>query len=384
MRLAHVTATFPPYQGGEGNVCFYTARELARRGHQVTVFTVETGEDFDYPQEINICRLPPLITIGNASFLPGLLQINQFDIIHLHHPFIFGAELIWTVSKLRGIPYIITHHNDLIGNGLRYYLFKAYSVFSTRLVFSGSKKFAVVSLDHAKNCLITPRLRNRWLDVVEVPNGVDADTFRPGLDGASLRRANGISEEEKVVLFVGTLDRAHHYRRVDKLIEAIRILEDRNLYLWIVGDGDQRIIYQKLAIESGMNENIHFLGRVDHQHLPDVYAAADIVVLPSQIQESFGIVLIEAMACGKPVLASNLPGIRTVLTDGWDGFLVKAGEAIDLAKKIRQLLDDPSLRRVMGQRGRAKIEAKYTWSKVVDRLECIYATVMENMGCTCE
>jgi len=120
MRIADVTATFPPYYSGTGMVGYYNALELARRGHAVAVFTAAhpRGEN-EYPVEMDVRRLPALFRFGNAPVLPGLLGLKEFDIIHLHHPFIFGPEMVLAVSRSRRIPYIITHHNDLIGDGAR-------------------------------------------------------------------------------------------------------------------------------------------------------------------------------------------------------------------------------------------------------------------------
>jgi glycosyltransferase involved in cell wall biosynthesis len=87
-------------------------------------------------------------------------------------------------------------------------------------------------------------------------------------------------------------------------------------------------------------------------------------------------VLIEAMACGKPVIASNLPGVRTVVSDGEDGLLVTPGDMTDLAEKIHILLDSPQRRKTMGERGRMKVEEKYTWPKVVERLERVYVEAL--------
>ena len=102
LRIAHVTATFPPYQAGTGIVCYHNARELARRGHVVHVYTASYGdapaqEDLD---GFTIHRLPALFRFGNAPCLPRLLKIKDFDIIHLHHPFIFGAELILSLIHI--------------------------------------------------------------------------------------------------------------------------------------------------------------------------------------------------------------------------------------------------------------------------------------------
>jgi glycosyltransferase involved in cell wall biosynthesis len=377
MRIAHVTATFPPYYGGTGTVCYNSALQLARLGHEVIVFTAKcpNGKCVD-SDEFAVRRLPAPFRIGNAPCLPGLLGLKGFDIIHLHHPFIFGAEMIWAVSKLRRIPYVITHHNDLIGVGLRRPLFNLYSALSTRLVFRGACRFAAVSVDHAADCRLTPLFRKRWDDVVEIPNGVDTEHFRPGLNGTAVRRRQGISRDARVILFVGALDRAHHYRRVDLLFEAVRLLADPHLHLLIVGDGDLATHYRNFARELRVDRQTHFVGSVDHQSLPGFYTAADVVVLPSQLQESFGLVLIEAMACGKPVVTSNLPGVRSVVRDGQDGLLVSPGNADELAAKLRLLLDDAPQRQEMGVRGRARVEERYAWPVIIRRLERLYEGVL--------
>ena len=381
MRIAHVTATFPPYHGGTGTVCYYNALQLARLGHEVTVFTAQcpNGEYVD-SEQFAVRRLPAPFRIGNAPFLPGLLGLKGFDIIHLHHPFIFGAEMIWAVSRLRRIPYVITHHNDLIGKGFRRPLFDLYSALSPRLVFHGACKFAVVSVDHAADCRLTALFRKRWDDVVEIPNGVDIEHFRPGLNGTAVRHRQSISHDARVILFVGALDRAHHYRRVDLLLEAVRLLADPHLHLLIVGDGDLATHYHDAARELGVARQTHFVGSVDHQSLPGFYAAADVVVLPSQLQESFGLVLIEAMACGKPVVASNLPGARSVVRDGQDGLLVCPGSADELAAKLQLLLDDDPRRWEMGVRGRARVEECYAWPVIIRRLERLYKEVLGEQG----
>jgi len=377
MRIAHVTATFPPHYTGTGIVCYYNALGLARLGHEVVIFTADypLGDHTD-PEEITVHRLPAVFRIGNAPLLLGLLELKGFDIIHLHHPFIFGAELIWAVSQARKIPYVITHHNDLIGYGLRRHLFNAYSVLSPWLVLGGARKLAVVSQDHATFSHLAPIFRERWNDLVEIPNCVDTDLFQPKLNGTGMRQRYGISDDDLVVLFVGPLDQAHHYRRVDLLLEAVRMVQEPDLHVFVAGDGDRAAWYRSLTEELGIDSQVHFLGKVPHQDLPKVYAAVDIVVLPSQLQESFGLVLIEAMACGKPVIASDLPGVRSVVSDGEDGLLVRPGDVNDLVEKMQILLGDAHHRHEMGTRGRKKVEEKYVWSKITPRLVQIYKDVL--------
>lgn len=380
MRIAHVTATFPPYFGGTGMVCYYSALELARRGHEVTVFTASMpGNDNDYedPPEITVRRLPPLIQIGNAPLIPGIIAaLKGFDLIHLHHPFIFGSELVSIAARLLHTPMVVTHHNDLIGDGGRRYLFDAYTAVSSRLVFGTCKKIIAVSLDHFQEGRLGRIARERKDDVVEIPNGVDTELFCPGINPQQSRHHWCIAEGGFNVLFVGALDRAHYYRRVDLLIEAVARLKNPDARLIIVGEGDRMGAYRDMSARANIQVNTHFLGKVSHQVLPSVYSLADVVVLPSQIQESFGMVLIEAMACAKAVIASNLPGARTVVNDGVDGLMVRPNDVNDLVEKLRLLIADPDRARQMGVNGRAKVVEKYRWPRIGALLERVYADAL--------
>ncbi len=376
MRIAHVTATFPPYYAGTGLVCYHQAEGLARLGHQVAVFTAAGSSDEGFsPEGVQVHRLPALFRIGNAPFLPGLLNMRDMDVVHLHYPFIFGAEMIRVVSALRHVPYVLTHHNDLIGDGGRRYLFDAYTAVVAPLVFQGARKWLVVSLDHAASCRLAPLFRRRWADVVEIPNGVDTDLFRPDVDGGHVRRRWGIPERARVLLFVGALDRAHHFKGAGYLLRAFARLSDGNLWLMLVGDGDLRPSLEVLAEKLKVAPRVRFVGAVPHRDLPPFYAASDLVVLPSFPPESFGMVLIEAMACGRPVLAHDIPGVRTVVCNGEDGLLARPGDMDDLLEKMRALLDDPGRMRTMGIRGRAKVEERYAWPRVVLRLLEVYQEV---------
>ncbi len=379
MLIAHITATFPPYQGGTGNVSYYNARELVSRGHEVHIYTAACQGAPTYAERegITIHRLPTLFRFGNAPFLPGLLSIRDFDIIHLHHPFIFGAEMIWVVSKLRKIPYVLTHHNDLIGDGYRRYLFDAYSAVSTRMIFGGAARFAVVSKDHAAHCRLSPIFLKRRLVIVEVPNGVDVELFNPGVDGTTIRQHYNIPNDAFVILFVGALDRAHHFKGVDYLIEAFALIPDHKALLMIVGDGDLRQQFEQLAALSGVADRVIFTGVVPNEELPPYYTAADIFVLPSFPPESFGIVLIEAMACGLPVIAHNIPGVRSVVDDKGNGLLMQPGNKAALVKSIEYLLADPEIRKDIGINARVKVEAKYTWSNAASKLLDIYDGIFQ-------
>ena len=379
MHIAHVTATFPPNYTGTGMVCYYNALGLVRLGHQVSVFTAaQPPGKFTYPKEITVHRLPIIFRIGNAPLLPNLFSIDGLDLIHLHHPFIFGAEMIRIISRLRNIPFILTHHNDLRDNGVKGKIFDLYSSFSTPVVFSGATKCAVVSLDHATHSRYRNYVINNPAKFVEIPNGVDTEIFSPDVDGKKIRTENGIRDDVIVLLFIGVLDLAHHYRRVDLLINSLKKLNDKSVHLIVVGDGKDAINYRELVDNLALTSQVHFLGIIPHNELPSVYAAADIFILPSVIQEAFPLVVLEAMACGKPAIVSNLPGVRSMVDDGENGYLVQPGNLQDLVNKIKLLLASPDRRREFGAFSRSKVNKQYTWEVIVSQLEKLYMKALES------
>jgi glycosyltransferase involved in cell wall biosynthesis len=192
-----------------------------------------------------------------------------------------------------------------------------------------------------------------------------------------MRSRYGFKPTDRVILFVGALDRAHYFKGVQVLMQALDLLSDRSVRLLVVGDGDWREAYQHKAAVLGLEEQVVFCGRVPDDELPLHYACSDLLVLPSTTRgEAFGVVLLEAMACGKPVVASNLPGVRSVVADGQDGLLVRPRDVNDLAEKMQVLLDDPERRRQMGLRGRSKVEEKYDWPTIIPRLVRTYEEVL--------
>ena len=129
MRIAHLTATFPPYPGGAGNTAFRFARGQAERGHHVEVFTAPAEGDPPDPGRALVHRIEPVLAIGNAPLIPSIARIAAFDVVHIHYPFIFGAELtlLGRVSRRRRRQALLVHYkNRLVGKGARGPLFAAY------------------------------------------------------------------------------------------------------------------------------------------------------------------------------------------------------------------------------------------------------------------
>ncbi|NJO07720.1 MAG: glycosyltransferase family 4 protein, partial [Chloroflexaceae bacterium] len=233
------------------------------------------------------------------------------------------------------------------------------------------------SWDYARASRLRHLLRACPARLDELPNGVDTERCRPGLESISLRTRYRLPPDARVVLFVGALDQAHYFKGIPVLIEALRLLADTRTRLLIVGDGNLRPLYEQHTWAAGVAGQVHFCGRVSSAELPLHYALADVLVLPSvTMGEAFGMVLLEALACGTPVIASNLPGVRSVVNDGCDGVLVPPGDAAALAAALRRFPGDAVARGTAGAHGRAKVVERYSWPVLIPRLEAIYDKVL--------
>jgi glycosyltransferase involved in cell wall biosynthesis len=363
-------------------VAFHNAVELAERGHDVTVFTspVPLGS-FRDPPGITVRRLPTLLRVGNAPLMPGLVPaLRRFQLVHLHWPFIFGAELTWLACRLAGIPYVVTYHMDLRAD-LRWQ-FGPYQRAIGPLIVRGAARVLPVSLDHFRASPTYRYVAQEPGRIVEIPNGVDVTRFHPEVDGESVRRRWGVDTSSVLVGYLGAMDHAHSFKGVPVLLDALGRITDLDVQLLAVGGGDLQAEYRRYAVEVGLGRRTHWAGIVSAEELPAHLAAMDMLVLPSlgTGAESFGIVLIEAMASGKPVIATTLPGVRRVVDDGQDGHLVPPGDADHLAQAIERLARNGGLRRVFGTAGRRKVEERYDWRKIAVRIEDQYVDVLSAAG----
>jgi D-inositol-3-phosphate glycosyltransferase len=207
-----------------------------------------------------------------------------------------------------------------------------------------------------------------------VPPGVDLTTFHP-LDRDIARRTIGYGSEP-LLLFVGRLERL---KGVEVAIRALALLRDRqheDLRLIVLGedsregDESEKERLKAIASELGVRDRVDFLGSVAQHELPYFYAAADACVMPSY-SESFGLVALEAQACGCPVVASGVSGLRSVVRDEVSGYLIDGHEPALYAERLGRLLADPELAQQMGRRG-SLLAQRFSWTRTADRLEGLF------------
>jgi len=382
MKIAHVTSTFPPYRGGIGNIAYYNAKELAKLGHEITVFTplYEQKEFDDKKENFKVERLKAHLKYGNGALVAGLTKkLADFDIVHLHYPCFGLAEDVWWLKTLKKkTKLVINYQMDVVGQGV----FKLFFGLHTKLILPKILKSADIisasSFDYIKNSNIANYFAKHQDKFVEVPNGVDSEHFRPEVKSEEILSRHGLSLNNKVIIFVGGLDKAHYFKGIDYLIQAFMLVNQRmpETRLMIVGEGDLVEEYKSLAAQLQISDRIVFTGGVGHDDLPKYYNSADLGVLPSiDKSEAFGIVLIEAMACAKPVVASNLAGVRSVVDEEENGYLSEPRNIDDLASKLNHLLVNDELRIQMGQNGREKVMAQYDWRAIASKIDGIYKSL---------
>ncbi|MBU1179659.1 glycosyltransferase family 4 protein [Patescibacteria group bacterium] len=372
MKIAQIVCTFPPYKGGIGNAVYNFAKYLAGHGENVTVFTPNYRHiGAEYNESFRVRRLSPFFKIGNAACIPQLFwKLKEFDVIHLHLPFIGGTLPILFYPKKK---LVIHYHMDLVGFGAKKILFWLYKKLAVPLALWRADKIIVSSFDYIKNSDIAEYFERKREKFFELPFGVDAKKFCPKSKNESLMEKYFIEPDDKVVLFVGGLDKAHYFKGLDVLMRAAKEINRENIKLLVVGEGDMKAEYKDKAEEFGIAKRIIFAGSPNDAELPDYYNLADIFVLPSiDKSEAFGLVLLEAGACGKPLVASDLAGVRTVVWKNENGLLAEPNNSNDLADKIKQLLDNDELRAKMGANARQIVENNYCWKKVVNDLIEIY------------
>ena len=369
MKIAEIVATFPPYHGGMGYVCFHNARELALRGHDVTVFTIDHGrlsyeKDPDY---FNIIRLKTPLIYGDGGMVPQLYsKLMNFDIIHLHYPFFGGAEYVYWASLFRRQRYFLTYHMDVYGNTpLKKLIMGAYEPLLMRKIISKAKLINSPGIEYLKKSKVGSFIP--WDKVVAFPHaGVDIKRFRPRQKDKSLVRKHKL-QGKMVVLFVGNLQ---PFKGLHILIDAVSRIKDKSIVLLVVGGGYGEKTYKRQVKEAGLEGRVIFAGQKSpDQDLPNYYNLGDFLVLPSTYSESFGLVVLEAMASGKPAIVSSLPGPSQLIENGTDGLVAKVGDVEDLKNRIEHLARERTVRERMGLAARKKVVGKYTWEKIGEQLE---------------
>lgn len=360
MKIASLSCVYPPYKAGIATVAKEQVDIFRALGHSVTVFALNKNNTHSN-EHTDVRWLSPVISYGNAGVPFTLLTaLEEFDLIWLHYPFVGVDELIYILSMIRETRFMMYYHMALHISGVKGKIINAWERAICDKLSSRAEHVFVSSFDYVRTTNYAPRMSRNF---VEMPLAVSTTMFAPPHVKPVTSRPN--------ILFVGALDSAHYFKGVDVLLRACANLsiKKQEFSLTIVGGGNLRAGYETMAHDLGIAPHTQFLGSVPNGTLINSYKAADIMVLPSiNSGEAFGMVLLEAMSSGVPVIASNLPGVRTVV-DSESGILVKPGDVGSLTNALSELLTNSERRIYMGSAARSRALRYYDITQHAKLLE---------------
>ena len=402
MRIAQISFHTSPLAalggsvtGGMNIYVLELSRELANAGHSVDIFT--RREDAAPRIErlapnLRLIRIDagpsqPLEKDEMPAFVPdfvngvrSLIEETEgaYDVVHSHYwqSGLAGRE----IAEGLNVPHVMMFHTlGEVKNRARTSEMESSQRIDGERALVASADVVMTASSHERELL--QRYYGADARRLEtIPCGVDLDLFHP-LDTAQSRRELGFDAEAPILIWVGRLEKL---KGVDILIQALAQLDERDFTLVLVGGDDRAAEFKEdlrsQAAEAGIADNIRFAGAVPHDRLPLYYSAADVCVVPSYY-ESFGLVAVEAMACGTPVVASRVGGLVSTVTDGVTGYLIPWRCPEPFAEKLEVILNNPELRANFSVSARQSVE-KFRWQNVAGAVTDLYATLINNSADT--
>lgn len=409
MRVLHVTHQYAPAIGGAERYIVDISEELARRGHEVTVYTsrsrdyrtwrsqlprqetingVDVRRFWAIPRRGHTWRAldmglrrywpgrsplySPLIFYGNGPIMPGLFGAilrnrGRFDLLHINQLHYAHAATAYAAARLVGLPTLITPH-------LHAEQRETYDVGYMQRILAGSMTiFAVTSGE--RDFLI--ERGHPPLKVVTGGNGLNLRHFPPQ-DPCASRARFGLPPDAFVVLFLG---RKTGYKGLAPTVAAFRALHSQQPNAYLLAVGPETEESARLWQEVGDHPNLIVRDTVTDDERLAALAACDVLLLPST-GEAFGIVYLEAWAYGKPVIGAPITAVSTLIDEGVDGWLITPEDVPAITARLAWLADHPAAACAAGTAGRAKLLRRYTTERIVDGVEAAYVRALRRSRST--
>ncbi|MFP4353083.1 MAG: glycosyltransferase [Puniceicoccaceae bacterium] len=381
MNILFFSNTYLPHVGGVAKSVHTLENSFREKGHQVRIVAPEfEGAEPDR----NVLRVPAIQNFNGSDFsvripIPNAIWdfVEDFgaDIVHSHHPFLLGDAALRVARRLQ-VPILFTHHT-------LYERYTHYVPFDSPAM----KRMAIaLSVEYCNLCdrVIAPSrsiadlLEKRGVEtpVEAIPTGIDCDAFACA-DGAGFREAKGISAGARVI---GTVGRLAEEKNLLYLAEAVAayLREHSDTVFLVVGEGDAAKDMLEILGKDVPHEQIRMQGKLSGRELHDAYAAMDCFVFASQT-ETQGLVLAEALAAGKPVVALDGPGVREVVADGRNGTLLPSdAPPARFTENLEALFGDEETLRAYSRAARESIEEYDTEVCAAKMLDCYRGTIAEH------
>ena len=375
MRIALVSPYDYPYPGGVTEHIAHLEEYFTLQGHQVKIIAPSSSDKEDLALKGNILKVGSVVPIpANGSVaritlslrLSGkvkrILREEAFDVVHLHEPL------------TPALPLTVLHHSHAVNIGT----FHRYG--GTHLMYYYGKPILkrFFNMLDGRIAVSEPALRfvSRHFPAkyIIIPNGIDLAHFGPHVPPIE-----DLCDGKLNILFVGRLEKRKGFSYLLRAFLRAK-QEMSNLRLVVVGPYNAKAQhhYENFVLSHNLSD-VHFVGYVSKEELARYYRSCDIFCAPSTGGESFGIILLEGMASGKPIIASDIDGYRCVVANGREGLLVRPKDDEELADALLRLLRNPDLRREMGRQGFITAE-QYSWEKVAGRVLAYYQAVLHACG----
>jgi glycosyltransferase involved in cell wall biosynthesis len=379
MNILQIIPFFTPARGGSVVAPYNLSKHLAKRGHEVTIITTDFELDKGYIQSLDGVRVVPFHCIANIGLMlispkmKGLLkkEIKNFDVIHMHIFRSYQNIIAHQYAKKYGVPYILQAHGSVLPFFQKQRLKKIFdSFFGYRILKDASKIIASTKIE-------AEQYKEMGVDegkIEIVPNGIDLSEYENLPKRGDFRQQYSIRDDEKLILYLG---RIHKIKGIDLLVKAFADLinELDDVRLVIVGPDDGFLSTLKRRIKDlKIDDKILLTGLLPEKDKLRAYVDADVYVLPS-VYETFPVTVLEACACGTPVIVTDRCGIANIINDNNVGYVVEYNKE-QLQDAIFKILTNDELRRYLGGGGKTLVREKYSWDIVVEQLEKIYGDII--------
>jgi len=364
MKIIQVTPYYPPHVGGAEQRARDLSEKLSKKGHLIEVFTSDLGckkEKLKSKPNLKINYLRSW-EFAHTPIIPSLffhlINVEEDSLVHLHVSQALVPEVAFLVSKFKKLRYIAHVRVNLRKTGKFGFLLPVYKRFFLKKVLKNADKIIVLNKDYKNMFAKEYNLDKKKIAII--PNATE---FK------QVKRIKTKINSPARLLYVG---RFTNEKNIPELIKAVSVLK-KDIQLFLVGEGEDREKLENLIKKEKLEGKVKFLGTLDSKKIYNAYVDSDIVVLPSKT-ECFSSVLLESMATGKPIIASDIPGTRSVIKNNYNGLLVKPTPR-NLAKAIEKLIANPQLRKKLARNGLKEIK-KYSWDNIVSQTEEVYEEVL--------
>ena len=362
-----------PSLGGSGVVATELGLKMANKGHEMHYITSSKPFRFmDVHPNVQfhevtiegyaVFKYPPY-DIALANRIAQVIESEQLDLLHVHYavPHAISAILakdmaessIGIITTLHGTDVTILGHDPALKNTLTYGINKSDRVTAV----SHSLRNETIELLHPKT------------EIRTIYNFIDEEKYYPR-EAGTLRAELGIAAGEKVLIHISNFRKV---KRIPDIIESFRLIDKKHkTKLLLVGEGPEKFDLEEFVETNGLQDDILFLGKRDD--LPELLSISDVMLLLSE-KEAFGLVLLEAFACGVPAVANAIGGIPEVVEDGVNGFLVELGDVQAVADRVTQLLSDSDLHQQMKEHAIQTVQKNFNSKDIVNQYEELYYEV---------